>query len=1388
MRIIGTICFLCIVASNFCSAGELPDFHSTTMGKVGYPDNDATSKEPVSSLFAKFLTPPPGYGEVPFYWFPGDKLTRERLTWQLDLLTGKTLPGVKPEEMPKDYPMPRIGGIQVNTAHARGSQDGKRFGSFGTSYVLDPPLFTPEFWELWAWLVKEGDRRDIGVGMSDYCLAWPGQGYIVDDVVSDPARQGKSLKWKKRRVAKGSSSAKDSSFANPIATVDRPVPDNENAIDRYDFYWEPKPFSIDMMDKEAGALIADRFFGETERNAPEQHRKSLNFYFQDEFKTGISGLVWTPDFADEFQKRKGYDIKAHLPHLFEKIDDTTPKIRLDYHDVMMDLSEERYFKAMCGWHNSRGMLYGCDQVSRGKSPMMYGDYFRAIRWFSAPGHDTPGKGADIIKGKVSSSISHLYGSPRVWLEGYHSAGWGMTLERLTRTTNENYAVGCNLLCLHGLYYTTHGGFWEWAPPCYHFRMPYWRHTGVWLRYFERLSFLLSHGKHVADVAIVYPVEQGAAGFDCDYSTKVAFSLGGGLYQRGIDFDFIDGQSIARSTINDKKMNVSGESYRVLVLPAMKALRWDAIEKIRDFYRGGGIVVALECPVEASDRVGANDPELRQIMNEIFGEKETTDAEGGKGYLYTEAGQAAPPRVYDNGFKGRWVWSDKASQNVAFKAVWNQGKQRVKFRFLADNYGEFYVNGKPVAPKGQQTDGEIDLDDGDVLVALCRDKEAAGGKTAGFFFAAVVDEKTVFSAEDFQCSTRPADFADDVWRRSDKTEGLEAISQKYVHQTHVSASKKSATPHVDFVNEIVSKNVVRDFEVEGGAWVLHRTIATNEGNIDVFFVQHAEKDAWATFRASGEVQLWDAWNGKAFRLTEIEHLSDGRTRVRLPLEKQEGRIIAFVPAGAGGDHVTDYRRYLEDASPETIKGDWEFELMPTMDNRFGDFRLPIEKNPFDDSFMLGAEARRFKTRRIAPESSNPKFAAPEFDDSSWSNVTYGYGDQMFVYNVGKGKAANAAAEIESTLLDGKTPESIGDSKRQNYRFSWRSGVEDNPGDQRAWHGLKEIVLDEFLIVPEGTTYFSAWISLPEASTVFMDHPEDLKPAPTMPEGKVAPSAVWIDGRKAESETTLQAGAHRVVIKYEKPGRSYVVFSTKKEEVPTSRTPLAMKWFDCPSTLRFSPLPNRDEEQWFRFISPPGLAALAFKPVGECRVFVNGKEIRRLSSSDAGKTVSVEVPEAERVKETSTVAIQVRNAPWGVGDGAVFSDPIRLRCERGTISLGDWATKGVLETYSGGAWYRKKISMTDKEIQERKSSNGRILLDLGHVTASCEVRINGTLASVMATSPWRCDITSLLVPGENEVSVLVMNTLANHYQTIPSNYRGETQSGLFGPVKILREKTP
>ena len=48
-------------------------------GAIGFP-----IRTPDFDALPGFQNPPPGYGEVAFYWWLGDPLTKERLGWQLD--------------------------------------------------------------------------------------------------------------------------------------------------------------------------------------------------------------------------------------------------------------------------------------------------------------------------------------------------------------------------------------------------------------------------------------------------------------------------------------------------------------------------------------------------------------------------------------------------------------------------------------------------------------------------------------------------------------------------------------------------------------------------------------------------------------------------------------------------------------------------------------------------------------------------------------------------------------------------------------------------------------------------------------------------------------------------------------------------------------------------------------------------------------------------------------------------------------------------------------------------------------------------------------------------------------------------------------------------------
>ena len=91
--------------------------------------------------------------------------------------------------------------------------------------------------------------------------------------------------------------------------------------------------------------MRSKFFGQFEEHNPGEGGQGLNFFFSDELEFRVSGNLWTQRFAEEFRKRKGYDIVPELPALFADSGPRTPKVRLDYRDVMVSLTEEGLLQA-----------------------------------------------------------------------------------------------------------------------------------------------------------------------------------------------------------------------------------------------------------------------------------------------------------------------------------------------------------------------------------------------------------------------------------------------------------------------------------------------------------------------------------------------------------------------------------------------------------------------------------------------------------------------------------------------------------------------------------------------------------------------------------------------------------------------------------------------------------------------------------------------------------------------------------------------------------------------------------------------------------------------------------------------------------------------------------
>ena len=905
-----------------------------------------------------------------------------------------------------------------------------------------------------------------------------------------------------------------------------------------------------------------------------------------------------------------------LPAMWQDLGAITPKVRMDYADVRLALMEERYFKPIYDWHAAREMIFACDSGGRGTDPHEFGDYFRVTRWYSAPGHDTPGGSADLIKGKVESSIANLYQRQRVWLEGYHSLGWGATPERLMFATRENYLYGCTLLNLHGLYYTTYGSYWEWAPPCYHFRMPYWAHMEVFLNYFKRLSYLLSQGHFVADVAVVYPVAPFEAELNGRAATQTAFELGRQLMAAGISFEFIDNDSLGRAVLENGRLVVTNAStsYQALVLPNMEAVRWPTIAKAAAFAQAGGKVYAVGALPTVSDHAGRSDPELAALNERAF------------------------------------------------------------------------------AP-------------------ACR-------------------------------LAQPAD-------------AVKAIQSALVQD-------------------------VRGHEQTVRA--LHRKV----GPRDVYMVMDARPHSVVEFRAKGAAELLDPWTGSARPLRVTGETATG-TQVELPLETYEAQVVLFTP---GRKHLNPPPRDPRPEGAKPLPRTWNVAFVPTMDNTYGDFRMPVTP----ENKMIGVEARRFAWARET-EALAQTASRPETDDRAWPQKLHGQGTQFYVLGPIPPEVEVGALDLQLAQLgrvDPSVPVTVGGKSYawRPYDFSWRYGKEGDSGHQ-GYHGLKHTITDDFLClgkttgglnetrhVPDGGRYYlwtTATLAQPAQATLVVSRGAPADQSHTSP--VITPAAVYVNGRRLgdlSQPVALEAASNPILARYDQGGRGHFVLRRADVPPPATRQPLAMRWDGDPGVIPFDVSAGSRPAEWFRFISAPGTAALRVQARGTVEAWLDGQPMQ---AAGGGRFVA-----AQAVPSAAVVALRIQ-PETGYTGGAVLPEPVALETDgHGTIALGDWSKVGVLHNYSGGARYATRVTLTKDEAQ------APVTLDLGKVAGTAELQVNGRKVGVRVAPPWKLDVTGSLKTGENTFEVLVYNTLANHYQTIPSNYRGEPTAGLLGPVRLLSQDWP
>jgi hypothetical protein len=195
-------------------------------------------------------------------------------------------------------------------------------------------------------------------------------------------------------------------------------------------------------------------------------------------------------------------------------------------------------------------------------------------------------------------------------------------------------------------------------------------------------------------------------------------------------------------------------------------------------------------------------------------------------------------------------------------------------------------------------------------------------------------------------------------------------------------------------------------------------------------------------------------------------------------------------------------------------------------------------------------------------------------------------------------------------------------------------------------------------------------------------------------------------------------------------------------------------------------------------PPGTKSIrAPLPCGgEYALWFNGLLIEKSIGMPKRSRTAIELPTISQPGDVLAIETISHAGPAGL------DRPRELQCGPAPVdSLKSWRDWGF-GYYAGRVLYRNSIRLA--RLPER------IWLDLGKVEHYAEVWINGHQAGLLLWPPYVLDITRFCQAGDNEIVLVIANSIANRFAWDVWGTRGGAQaepSGLLGPV-VLWEDTP
>jgi hypothetical protein len=1326
---------------------------------------------PSRALLERFTSPDRTFSPTPLWWWSGDEVTRDRIGWQLEQFSSGGINNL----------------VIINLAPR---------GPLYAAPADQPAWFSESWWELFGYTCEVAERLGMKIWFYDQ-LGFSGANIPGSLTRNNPWAAGQRLvATPLDRLALDTLSAerflaayddRGNSYAyQDLAALQTKI--NSGMI----MVVSINRTSFDYLNPDATELLFDYVHREFERRLPDYLGTVIPGSFQDELPPTNS---WTPGLPDAFRERHGYDLLDELPALFGGHDDLAAKIRTDYFAVRTQMAEDAFFRPLGEWHEEHNMLLGADQSHPARSgwptqsTQLYSDYFRTHRWYSAAGSDHNGDA------KVHSSMAHLYGHQRVWMESFHSSGWGGTLEETYDWLIPFVRSGADLYNPHATYFGTYGGWFEWAPPSTDWRQPYWKHYPQFSEAVARLCSVANWGSYQASVALLHPstVTQALTTLATPTSTGGDGVLGhpyeevdqaqrlyielcgegnwfepqlGALDAAGIAFDVIDDASIQSAAGDGNALAVRQQRYRTVVLPGAVALEPGTVEALIDLLDRGGSVIAVGArPRLVSGR--NSDDSLITTLNAHPGFVSVAGSDAAVELLRerdTEPRSDVPLLVR------RGTGADHDQFVALVTATWPSATQSLEAKGLWTRKHfdrRRYATRRRVTIEGSVTDAEV----WDPATGTRRPVQA---ESVGGASSITVD-----------LAGAPAVFL--TWRTTGT--GMAAA----VAETAPQAVPRKLAELADWVGELVPTldNRWGDLARPAGAELDRLQLwsfdwATTPG-------QDVEPTEWvparATFgqlaRSYGPVPSADA--PPPLDQDQIADVVRGAT----PLADRSWEVCEYSASrgrereiGQLGNKSLVYEEFVQVAAPDE-------SAVAVVRAVVGG----IDAGPADLVIGAGAAKRVWWNGVEVTPATQDYYLITGVEVHGGGNVLeYQLGTSENNGRRGRPGTLGSFFALSRPGSFAPSPHVITAAPVHGpTRLVYRKDFEVAPGITSGRlivgsHATATVRIDEQLVAVQART--ELYEDRAGVSPMFFEHDVSgsLRPGRHVLQIEIEafPGAEYAYADLAlRSDDGVQTVGTDQSWTVEGPQGSgpVSVLTGRWSELAFARAarrphPLpGAHWMRGPAEIGEQVLPISVGEsaapsvQWYRITLPAGATAVRWTTVGDAQVEVVDAGGAAYRQQDRQLIFDPPLP------AVTEMIIRIPARPFARA-GAAWAGPLEVDCVPAPIRLGRWRDRG-LSSWSGGLAYRCTVDPDDLDTPDAE-----LILDLGDLRGTAEVLMDGESVGTAFCAPFRFDLGRRV--GPFELTVLVFNTLGPFlYESTPTEWvlEGQLDSGLYGPVTLL-----